>query len=90
MPHRPYQHCLLAMRMAVALKERNQDNYVTMSDVLNLSFWVARCWALYCKIIKFLSERNINRLIAKGQEREKENLNPILELKWDFSCFLTG
>lgn len=78
------------MRMAVALKERNQDNHVTMSDVLNLSFWVARCWALYCKTIKFLSERNINRLIAKGQEREKENLNPILELKWDFSCFLTG
>jgi hypothetical protein len=22
------------------LKERNQDNYVMMSDVLNLSFWV--------------------------------------------------
>lgn len=69
----------------MALKERNQDNYV-----LNLSFWVARCWALYCKTIKFLSERNINRLIAKGQEREKENLNPILELKWEFSCFLTA
>jgi len=70
---------------------RDGDNYVTMSDALNLSFWVARCWALYCKTIKFLSETNSNRLIVKGQEREKrKDMNPILELKWEFSCFLTG
>jgi hypothetical protein len=40
MCHHPYQHHLIKMRTTMILKERNQDNYVMMSDVLNLSFWV--------------------------------------------------